>query len=744
MEKREKKKGSEGKILVIVESPSKCRKIESFLGSAYQVVATFGHFRTLAGLGAIDVEHDFAPTFTIHRPARATALRKDIASARQVIIATDSDREGEAIGWHVCDAFGLSIADTPRIVFREITKSAIQSAIATPVRIDMQMVKSQQTRQIMDLLIGFTISPVLWNHLPKETELSAGRCQTPALRLVYDHYLDRLNKTTNSLSYAVHGTFRDTKDRDTKDTYPLSLTTNLSKEAVVSWMNSCKSWDFVASIGSPKKSIRQPPEPLTTSTLQQLASNDLQWSPKDTMKVAQELYEGGHITYMRTDCKKYSQEFMEISRRFISSTFGAEYIGSNKETKGAPHLEAHEAIRPVSIAVQTLTDEECTEPMKRLYQLIWTRTMQSCMASAQYQVIRITVPAPDQLVFSGQAESVLFLGWQQVGKETKEKEDKDKEKEKWFQTLLKNQKQKTTALELIRLSSSFELSLPPPHYTEARLIHALEEKGIGRPSTFASLVDKIQERKYVVKQEMIAGQEIQETDHVMELIDDDDTFSFFSNVTVRTFGTERNKLVIQPLGIQVISFLISLPPFFDYEYTNRMEQQLDDLATNNAMIVPDLCFTCFQELSKLTKEKGKKEGGEKEQGETKEKEEKVLGKYQGHDLVVKHGKYGWYAQWGKDRQKLDCGGHTYLEVVKLLSQKVLDPSVPVGLIREVSKECSIRTGKYGDYIFYKKPRMTKPSFFKLAGFTEDYRTCCKDVLMDWIKTTYLNPTASAK
>lgn len=784
--------------LVIVESPAKCKKIESYLGPGYKVMASFGHLRNISALSSIDIPNNFNTTYSIiNEPLKLKQIEKirsEIAKADDVIIATDDDREGEAIGWHICDLFGLSLATTKRIIFHEITEPAIQSAISHPKRINMNIVQSQQARQILDMLVGFTISPILWNCVSKthDNSLSAGRCQTPALRLIYDNYID-IKQSPGKLIYDITGYFTS-----------LNLLFELNKQfttevQVQEFLEACKSWEFMYSTIAPKKTIKKAPEPLTTSTLQQLASNDLHMSPKETMKCAQELYEGGYITYMRTDSKKYSAEFIENTKHFIKATYGDQYISqvvnnlivgevlkqpdikTVAQKKGIPPpQEAHEAIRPVNIQVR-VTDK-LTAKTSKLYELIWKRTVETCMPSAQYNVINAKISAPLNTEFIYKTEQPIFLGWQIITKQT----EKDKSNYQYIQTLKQN-----VSMHCKQIDAKFNMIELKSHYTEARLVQLLEENGIGRPSTFASLVDKIQERKYVEKQN-IAGKEIEATD-----------FSLSNNsisrvVSLKTFGNEKNKLVIQPLGVIVIEFLIDkFDMFFNYDYTKLMENTLDDISTGK-YVWHNLCNECHTNLVDVTnnlkdlqkfsikiddnhtliigkhglvvkfidsvKDKSKdkvsfipvKKGLDIEQLKSKEhirlddvidnstSNKDAIGKYRGQDLFIKKGKYGIYAQWGKEIKSLkdEFGDFKiedilYIDVIKYLDKDtVLDPSKPVGLVRELNGHLSIRTGKYGDYILYKKPRMKKPDFLKLTGFNTDYKQCDKALILNWIKETY--------
>ena len=802
--------------LVIVESPAKCKKIEGYLGPGYKVIASFGHLRTIASLEAIDVKNDFMPTFSIIQEdlkvKQVEKLRSEIAKADDVIIATDDDREGEAIGWHICDLYGLCITNTKRIIFHEITEQAIQSAISHPKRLNMALVKAQQSRQILDLLVGFTISPILWNCVSKthDTSLSAGRCQTPALRLIYDNYLD-IKSSPGKIVYNTTGYFTN-----------LNLPFELNKDYTSvddcrQFLEECKTWNFLCSTTSPKKVFKKPPEPLTTSLLQQFASNELNMSPKDTMKYAQQLYENGYITYMRTDSKKYSQEFIDKAKIYISTYYGVQYVSqaidqlansqdkkesalvleapnsTNKRKKTVaekkaipPPQEAHEAIRPVDINVKTPCPEESLLQGKsiKLYELIWKRTLESCMPSSQYNSLSAKISAPQDSEFIYKVEQPIFLGWQIVDNVKKES-DKTDGSYQYIATLKQNM-----AMPAKKIDSKFTMKELKSHYSEARLIQLLEEKGIGRPSTFASLVDKIQERKYVLK-ENIKGQQIEHID-----------FSLSQNninelMVQREFGNEKNKLVIQPLGIIVIEFLLDkFEMFFNYQYTGTMEQELDLIANGNHDWIKT-CEKCHNELTnKLdTLQDIKKfsiniddehsliigKHGPVIKCVSKKDPKKVsflpvkknldienlkyipkltlehvidnnvngvsgssIGKYRGQDLFIKQGKYGIYAQWGKETKSLKedfssvpLDKINYIDVIKVLDKDtILDPTKPVGFVRELNGNISIRTGKYGDYIFYKKPRSKTPQFFKLNGFNSDYKKCDKVLILNWIHQTY--------
>lgn len=785
--------------LVIVESPAKCKKIESYLGAGYKVIASFGHLRNISGLNSIDTNDNFKVTYSIIQEVvklkQIEKIRAEILKSIEVIIATDDDREGEAIGWHICELFGLSIINTKRIIFHEISESAIKSAMLNPKRINMNIVNSQQSRQILDLLVGFTISPILWKCVSKthDTSLSAGRCQTTALRLVYDNYIE-IKESPGKTVYNTQGYFTN-----------LNLRFDLNKQftsnsQVTDFLNQCIGWDFVCNTTAPKKAIKKSPEPLTTSYLQQLASNELHLSPKDTMKCAQQLYEKGYITYMRTDSKKYGKEFIEEVKKYIIKIHGDIYISQMIDhlIVGETNEEAHEAIRPVNINIRVDSlDSALLSKAVKLYDLIWKITLESCMPPAQYNSVNAKIPAPINSEFVYKTEEAIFLGWKIVETDNKKSDNKKTDNKKSVNNFENDNKyqyitslKKNIQMKPKKIDSKFAINELKSHYTEARLVQLLEENGIGRPSTFASLIDKIQERKYVEKTNII-GKEIECSD--FSLVNK----NILETVIKREFGNEKNKLVIQPLGIIVIEFLLSkFDSFFNYNYTKEMENNLDSIATGDKEL-HKLCDVCYKELTNITNElhEANKFSIEIDDEHTliigkygpvikridkldsklvtfvhvkknldidslkhipnlslehvidincENKNTDSIGKYRGKDLFVKNGKFGFYAQWGKETKSL--GGDfdinsidniTYIDVIRFLDKDtVLDPSKPVGFVRELNKHLTIRTGKYGDYIFCNKPRAKKPIFLKLKGFPDDYKKCDKNILIDWIKQTY--------
>jgi DNA topoisomerase-1 len=787
------KKYSTSTTLVIVESPAKCKKIEGYLGPGYKCVASFGHLRELPSLSNINLQENFKPTFQIINNAlkkkQIDLLRKEIKNADDVILATDDDREGEGIAFHLLDLFHLP-QNTKRIIFNEVTEKALQNAIKNPRTIDMNIVEAQQSRQILDLLVGFKITPILWKFISQNSEksLSAGRCQTPALRLVYDNQKE-IDGAENKNVYNTIGYF-------TNMNLPFELNHQFEREDdMVDFLDKTADFNHIYNCSEPTKVYKQPPEPFTTSRLQQTASNECHFSPKETMKLCQSLYESGYITYMRTDSKKYSPDFIETTKNYILRNYDSTYInekidvlcgravmGKKTTSNQKPDLsqEAHEAIRPTNISLKELT-EKVNPRERRMYKLIWENTLESCMASAGYNAVKAQIQGVNTYLFCYTSELILFPGWKIV----KNKFSRDNKEYQYLQTIKQNHSMKYN-----KVTSKVTIKNVKMHFTEARLIQLLEEKGIGRPSTFAMLVDKIQERGYV-KKEDVKGKAITVKDFELE---NDEICEI---ETIREFGNEKNKLILQPLGKIVMDFLDKhFIDLLNYDFTREMEDDLDKISKGE-IVWHDLCKKCNDKLDVMIEEvkkceKGKFEikldekhvytlakygpvikcvekvdgkktttyksirkdieldmdkmekGGYKledilENSETKKiaatASQIVLGKYEGEDVVVKKGKFGLYVICGEISKTLKKLGNRPMENVQL--EEVI-PLLEEGsnMVREISADLSIRKSKRGDYIFYKTSKMKKPKFISLKGFEEDYKTCDVDVLKSWIQSTF--------
>ena len=417
--------------LVIVESPAKCQKIEGFLGPGFKCIATYGHIQELRDLKDIDVDNDFSPTFSpiASKSQQLGKLKRAIREAGEVLLATDDDREGEGIAWHVCAYFKLPLT-TKRIIFHEITKPAILHAVQNPGRLNMNIVSAQQSRQILDLVVGFRLSPILWKHITQKAAhgLSAGRCQTPALRIIYDNAKE-IEAAPGRKVYNTTGYF-------TSKTIPFVLQKHHdSEETMEEFLVESANFDHVFTCSKPKQVTKNPPTPFTTSAIQQAASNEMHISPKDTMKILQTLYEGGYITYMRTDSTTYSEEFIGTMKPFITNTWGEKYLHDNvdrlslrsdakkdtrkskkngkKDKKDDNAQEAHEAIRPTNIGTRKV-DDGMHAREKKMYDLIWKNTAESCMSPAQFYSVTAKMTAPEDTEYRCTEEELIFAGWKIV------------------------------------------------------------------------------------------------------------------------------------------------------------------------------------------------------------------------------------------------------------------------------------------------------------------------------------------
>ena len=771
--------------LIIVESPAKCKTIETYLGPGYKCVASFGHFRELASLNNIDIKHGFSLKYSIieAKQKQVDLISKLVKTSEDVILATDDDREGEAIAWHICDYFKLNVASTKRIIFHEITQTALQSAIRNPTTVNMNIVNAQKARQVLDILVGFKITPTLWKCISTQydSSLSAGRCQTPALRIIYDNQQE-INSSPGEIAYNTVGYF-------TSKNIPFDLNKQFATECeITDFLDGTADFSHSYNCSKPVKVIKTSPEPFTTSRLQQVASNELRFSPKETMKTCQTLYEGGYITYMRTDSKRYSDEFLVTAQEYILSVYDERYCKANDaggeqtkenedkvaQTKEAQTKEAHEAIRTTNIALKELP-ESLGAREKRMYKLIWTNTMESCMSDAIYSSVTATISGFQNTKYTKTSELQTFAGFKAVAdSKASSKVTSEGNDYQYLQTI-----DQTKPIQYKKVISRQTIKNAKSHYTEARLVQLLEDKGIGRPSTFAMLVDKIQERGYVKKID-IEGREIVCKDY--ELSDGE----IFEVQTERTVGQERGKLILQPIGVIVSEFLDRrFADIFNYDYTREMELSLDKVS-GGQIKMQDLCEQSNNQVDSLVallnnetkmeiridenntyligkygpivkcveKVDGKKsttfkkvldgvdvhtiENGNIDEivsDKPKAAASYILGKFDEKDVVLKKGKYGLYITWGDNSKTLKELGNrpmesiTFQEIERFLTEGS-------NLIRTITPFLSIRKGAKGDYIFYKTTKMRKPSFHSLSGFDSDYKICKNDILKSWIKEKY--------
>jgi len=715
--------------VLIVESVSKCKKIEELLGSEYQCIASCGHIRKLK-----DITKNFKCTYKQINAKTIKKMREVIQHADEVILATDDDREGESIAWHICEVFSLNIKTTKRIVFSEITKEALQRAINNPTTVNMNIVEAQKTRMILDQTVGYKISPTLWKNINRSGSLSAGRCQTPALRIIYDN--DTEIKDTRH-EY-VYKTFTTVSSIQFELTHPFS-----DDEDVVTFLEASKVFRHILSRSKTTNIKRTAPTPFTTSSLQQSASNKYNMSPKTTMVLAQKLYQNGKITYMRTDNPKISQEFGAKIKKMVETNYGNAYLGDcrhiSTKNDGA---HAHECIRPTNISEQQLSSKLFTPQERNLYHLIWKQTIQSCMANAGGQQYKCFITAPEERKYVHTFEKITFQGFMIIDASL------PITKYDYFMNVPVGE------ISVSKIESSSHIKNLKQHYTEAKLIQLLEKKGIGRPSTFALLVEKIKEKGYVEKKKDVEGMKIQCIDFSLlngEIIQKENE---------KIFGHERNKLVLTPMGKLVIEFCVKhYDELFNYDYTSSMEERLDKIADGgedrmklcistkehletlicsvdtkreniNEHCIEENYFyivgkygPCIKKVNKTnSKDKTKDEFFSIKKGITlddiKNKQlslsdimdDNSIGVYNGVKLVLMNGQYGPYTKYeGKSYSLKNVAPVSLKNVINAIENKGQNSSI----LREINEDISIRTGKFGPYVFYKSKNMNKPVFINM-------------------------------
>lgn len=552
--------------LVIVESPAKAKTIEKFLGKDYKVMSSFGHIRDLKKKTLSINEKTMEPDYEIPEEKRklVSELKKQVKEAQRVWLASDEDREGEAISWHLCEVLGLDKDNTNRIVFHEITPNAILDAIEHPRHLDMNLVNAQQARRVLDRLVGFKLSPVLWRKV--KPALSAGRVQSVAVRLIVERERE-IQAFVSEPYYRVSAVFTVPQAEGHIAEVKAELDKRFAtREEAVAFLERCRKAQFTVGSVSKKPLKRMPAPPFTTSTLQQEAARKLGYTVTQTMMVAQHLYENGRITYMRTDSVNLSKLALAASRDAITQFWGAEYRHTrNFHTHSKGAQEAHEAIRPTYISEQTI---EGTVQERRLYDLIWKRTVASQMAESEIEKTVVTIDIDGQEEkFIADGEVVTFDGFLKVYHESTDDENQDNEGGNTLPALSAGD-----LLERKTITSTEKYSQGPVRYTEASLVKKLEELGIGRPSTYAPTISTIQQREYVVKGDK-AGEERQYVT---------DTLSanrIVSKTRTEVAGKEKGKLLPTDIGTVVNDFLMEhFPEIMDYNFTARVESQFDQIA----------------------------------------------------------------------------------------------------------------------------------------------------------------------
>ena len=623
------------KNLVIVESPAKAKTIEKFLGADYKVLSSYGHIRDLKKKEFSIDTTNFAPQYEIpsEKTKLVNELKAEAKNAGTVWLASDEDREGEAISWHLYEVLGLKPEQTKRIVFHEITKPAILQAIEHPRDIDLNLVNAQQARRVLDRIVGFKLSPVLWKKV--KPALSAGRVQSVAVRLIVERERE-IQQFKSEESYRVVALFTPANSKDGTEIKAELNQRFKNKEEATRFLESCKSAAFTIRDIATRPQKRMPAAPFTTSTLQQEAAHKLGFTVAQTMMIAQRLYESGRITYMRTDSVNLSSLCINASTAVIKELMGERYVKSRQfhtKTKGAQ--EAHEAIRPTYM---DQTEIEGTPQERRLYDLIWKRTVASQMADAEIEKTTATIQISGQdAAFVATGEVIKFDGFLKVYRESF---DEDSENETAEGNLLPPM-ETGQQLERKEIQALQRFTQHPPRYNEASLVKKLEELGIGRPSTYAPTISTIQQREYVTK-----GDKGGEEKELVILTLKGDTISQQAKQTV--IGAERGKLVPTDVGTVVNDFLLQyFPEIMDYNFTAEVEKKFDDIAegkTEWTQMMKDFYGDFEPEVEKTLNAKSEHKVGERLLGTDPQS---------GKPVFVKIGRFGPVVQIGtaEDEEK---------------------------------------------------------------------------------------------
>jgi DNA topoisomerase-1 len=684
------------KNLLIVESPAKAKTIEKILGKDFEVKSCYGHIRDLEKeeMG-IDIKNGYKPRYIVpdDKEKVVKELRSLAKNSEEVWLATDEDREGEAISWHLCEVLGLDPLTTKRIVFHEITKPAIQKAVTNPRLLDMNLVNAQQARRILDRIVGFELSPVLWRKISTRNNLSAGRVQSVAVRLIAERERE-INAFTATSTFKIEALFTTPDITGKSVTFLAEGKKYDTADDAEKFLQTCFGAKYKVNDIQVKPGKKSPAAPFTTSTLQQEASRKLGYSVRRTMQLAQQLYESGKITYMRTDSVNLSDTAMDEIRKQITGQYGNNYYQSRKyKNKNESAQEAHEAIRPSYMENSTVEDGDG----RRLYELIWKRTMASQMADAELErtIAKIEISTnKEELTASG--EVLKFDGFLKVYREDKDEEDmnEDEQQEGMLPPLAVSQQ-----LPLKEMKAIERFSRPSPRYTEASLVKKLEELGIGRPSTYAPTISTILARGYVEKRDK---DPIKREFRTLFLRNDQ-----ISKVTEQeNTGAEKAKLFPTDLGLVVTDFLKQyFDDIMDYGFTARIEGEFDEVAAGklkwNSMI--DDFYLPFKKDVDKTIETAERIKGERELG---------LDAKSGKKIVARMGRFGPMVQIGdvNDEEKPRFAGLRKGQSIETISlEEALQLfELPKTLGELEGQEISVNLGRFGPYIKYGEQNISMP------------------------------------
>ena len=680
--------------LVIVESPAKAKKIEEFLGKDFKVMSSYGHIRDLKKKELSIDEKTMEPRYEIPEEKKklVTELKATAKQAKKIWLASDEDREGEAISWHLCEVLGLDEEKTSRIVFHEITKPAILDAIQHPRHLDMNLVNAQQARRVLDRIVGFKLSPVLWRKV--KPALSAGRVQSVAVRLIVERERE-IQKFKSEPYYRVNAVFALINENGGATEVKAELDQRFkTHEEVEAFLEKCKNAKFTVEAVTKKPLKRTPAPPFTTSTLQQEAARKLGFTVSQTMMVAQRLYEGGRITYMRTDSVNLSTLCSNASKDEIIKVYGNEYSKPrtyHTSSKGAQ--EAHEAIRPTYMSETSI---DGTSQEKRLYELIWKRTLASQMADAQIEKTTINIHIDNTTEkFVANGEVVVFDGFLKVYRESTDEDDNAEDSTHILPAMKEGDE-----LQRREIIATEKFSLAPARYTEASLVKKLEDLGIGRPSTYAPTISTIQQREYVVKGDKQGEERCYTVDSLKGI-----------KVTQKTkkemAGSEKGKLLPTDIGIVVNDFLMAnFPNIMDYNFTAHVEQRFDDIAEGKTEWIKwmkDFDKGFEPEVKEVMNARSEHKAGERELGNDPKS---------GRPVFVKIGRFGPVVQIGTADDK-DKPQFAQLPADKSIETITLEEALELfKLPRQVGEfegtTVTIGAGRFGPYVLHNRKYVSIP------------------------------------
>tara|TARA_B110000483_G_scaffold14645_1_gene16503 strand:- start:1265 stop:3598 length:2334 start_codon:yes stop_codon:yes gene_type:complete len=691
------------KKLVIVESPSKAKTIQKYLGDDYIIESSYGHVRDLPKKDiSIDVSNNFEPNYVVSDDKKEVVkkLKKLAKEVDEVLLATDEDREGEAISWHLCEILGLDAKTAKRITYTEVTKDAILKALNNPRKLNMGLVNAQQARRVLDRIVGYELSPVLWKKV--KPSLSAGRVQSVAVRIIVEREREITNFDSNSF-FKVSALF-DVEDKQGRRTVlKAELPKRLANEAeALQLLEECKNSNFTIGNIEKKPSQKNPAAPFITSTLQQEASRKLGFPVGKTMSVAQKLYEAGHITYMRTDSVSLSQTAVNAAVNEITSSYGEEYVKVRKySTKAKDAQEAHEAIRPTNFGEQ---EAGANFDEQRLYDLIWKRSIASQMSSAKIERTIVSVEISESSErLQAKGEVLVFDGFLKVYLEGKDEEDDDDDVSGMLPPLAVGQD-----LDLQEITGTERFTKPSARYTEASLVKKLEELGIGRPSTYAPTISTIQKRGYVEKTNR-DGVERKYT--VLKLSSN----SIVSNQDTEVTGAEKMKLFPTDIGSVVNDFLMEhFSEIMEYDFTAQMEHSFDKIEEGetewSAMV--SKFYKPFHESVEDTIENADRASGER-----------ILGKdpKSGHTLLVRVGRYGPMAQIGAP-DEVEKPQYAKLLPTQSIETITAEEAIALFILPRVvgefeDEEVKAAIGRFGPYLLHKKKFVSITKASELNPYT---------------------------